>query len=90
MHIKTIDNKIVWFLESRAWKTIVSVDHLRKIVAFVKDKNEWERFYPEEIVKSEPLITEKVSLKTFLGTYLCASSSSSIDAAPTVKALCSN
>ena len=90
MDVQTIENKSVWFLGSRAWKTIVSVDQNRNLVAFVKDKNVWERFYPEAIATSEPLVTEKVSLKTSWGTYLCASSSGGINAVPTVKALCSN
>ena len=71
----------MWFIESRAWSTVMTAESDYSLTVNRPHKQIWERFFPEvPNAVNDPKVEEFVSLKTYWDTYLKTSSTGIVDA----------
>ena len=75
-----MENKKVWFIESKAWSTLMTVENEISVNAKGRVKEVWQRFMPETPASpNDPNVQEFVILKTFWNTYVRASTTGTAD-----------
>jgi hypothetical protein len=87
--VQTLNGEEVWFIEAKAFKTVMTAESDKTVTANRSWKREWERFFPQKAAELEEKLPETISLKSNSGSFLCAKTFKELDVSSS-KEICAN